>query len=406
MSLNPRKMFANKNYESDIKYTIELNRFICRLLGIWPRMHAEAPFIENIKNILLILICYFLLCSELIPTILYVIIVEKRTRIRLKLISSVMFTTLAVLKYCSLVFNRNRMKSCLMRVQNDWRNVASANARDLMLNKSRTARNLLILCSAFMYMSGLYFRTVVPLSKGKFVTDQNITIRYLPCPSYFIFFDGRISPAYEIIFLIQFFSGFVKYTITVSICSLAALFVMHMCAQLEILMMLMNNLVNEQEVKNLNRKLAMTVEYQIRTRGFLQLVQNTLEHTSLLELLGCTMIVCLLGHDIITEWEDHNVVAVGSYLILLTSIGFNIFIFCFIGEQLSTKGEKLSMTVCTLDWYRLPDEKARALILIIAMSNIPTKLRAGKFVDLSIRTFGDVVKTAVTYFNLIRKVME
>lgn len=259
-------MFANKNYESDIEYTIQLNRFICRLLGIWPNMNSDTSFTENLKNIILILICYFLLCSELIPTILYVIVIEKRTRIRLKLISSVMFTTVAVLKYCSLVFSKNRVRNCLMRVQDDWQNVASASARDFMLDKAKIARRLLILCGIFMYTSGLYFRTVVPLSKGKSVTDQNITIRYLPCPSYFVFFDGRISPAYEIMFFIQFFSGFIKYTITVSICSLAALFVMHTCAQLEILMMLMNNLINEQEVKNLDKRLAVTVEYQIRTK--------------------------------------------------------------------------------------------------------------------------------------------
>lgn len=259
-------MFANKDYERDIKYTIELNRFICNLLGIWPRMDAKISSVENVKNILLILICCSLLCSELIPTILYVIIIEKRVRIRLKLISSVMFTTLAVLKYCSLVFGKNQVRNCLIQVQDDWRNVVNENAHTFMLKKAKIARRLIILCSIFMYTSGLYFRTIVPLSKGKSVTDQNITIRYLPCPSYFVFFDGRVSPAYEIMFFIQFFSGFIKYTITVSICSLAAVFVMHVCAQLEILMMLMNNLVNEKEVMNLSKRLAVIVEYQIKTR--------------------------------------------------------------------------------------------------------------------------------------------
>ncbi|XP_014484219.1 PREDICTED: uncharacterized protein LOC106749362 [Dinoponera quadriceps] len=389
-------MFPNKNYESDIKYTIELNRFICRLLGIWPSMNVKTLLTENLRNTLLILICYVLLCSELIPTVLYAIIIEKRTRNRLKHISSIMFTTVAVFKYCNLVFSRNRVRNCLMRVQEDWQNVASTNARDSMLDSVKISRHLIILCGIFMYTAGLYFRIVVPLSRGKSVTDQNITIRYLPCPTYYVFFDGRISPAYEIMFFMQFFSGLVKYTITVSICSLAALFIMHVCAQLEILMMLMDNLVKEQEVKNLNKMLALTVEYQIKTRSFLQLVQNTLEYTSLLELLGCTLM----------EWEDQNVISMSSYLILLTSITFNIFIFCFIGEQLSIEGEKLSLTVCTLDWYHFPYDKARALILIVAMSNKPIKFQAGKFVDLTIRTFGDVVKTSVAYMNLIRKVMD
>lgn len=41
--------------------------------------------------------------------------------------------------------------------------------------------------------------------------------------------------------------------------------------------------------------------------------------------------------NFIQEWEDQNVIAMFSYLVLLTSIGFNIFIFCFIGEQLSVE---------------------------------------------------------------------
>lgn len=259
-------MFANKNYETDIKYTMQLNRFVFRLLGIWPCMDIEPSFFENLSKILLILGCYLLLACELIPTILYVINIEKRTRVRLKLLSSVMFTILAVLKYSSLVFSQNRVKNCLIRVRTDWQNVASASARKSMIDKTKTARRLLLLCGLFMYSSGLYFRTVVPLNKGKSINDRNITIRHLPCPSYFILFDGQISPAYEIMFFIQFISGFIKYTITVAICSLAALFAMHLCAQLEILMTLLNNLINEPEEKNLDNRLAVTVEYQTRMR--------------------------------------------------------------------------------------------------------------------------------------------
>lgn len=39
---------------------------------------------------------------------------------------------------------------------------------------------------------------------------------------------------------------------------------------------------------------------------------------------------------------------------------------------------------------RLPDTKARSLILIMVMANSPTKLRGGKFIDLLFRTFDNV----------------
>lgn len=257
-------MHLNANYENDIKYTIQLNRIIFRILGIWPE--TEVSFLKNLQNFSLILGCYFLLASELIPTILYVIFIEKRIHVKVKLISSILFTVFSIFKYNSLVLGKNQVKNCLTRVRDDWRNVASASDRNTMIDKARIGRSLLILCGIFMYTSGLYFRTIVPLSKGKSVTDQNVTIRYLACPSYFVWFNGQISPAYEIMFFIQISSGFIKYTITVAICSLATLFVMHSCGQVEILIAQIDSLINETEKNKLNRKLALIVEHQIKIR--------------------------------------------------------------------------------------------------------------------------------------------
>lgn len=259
------KQTLNKNYENDIKNTLELNRFFFRLLGIWPHTETNSLYLENFKRFWLILASYFLLFCELVSTILYVLIVEKDSRIKLKLIGPAIFSVMAIVKYTSLVFSKSQVKNCLARINNDWRDVANANARNSMVNKAKTGRRMLILCAVFMYSSGLYFRTFVPLSRKKIVTDQNVTIRHLACPAYFIFFDVQASPAYEFVFLLQLLSGFVKYTVTIAICSLAAIFAMHICAQLEILMALMNNLVNERNVKNLNKNLAVTVEHQIRT---------------------------------------------------------------------------------------------------------------------------------------------
>jgi len=55
------------------------------------------------------------------------------------------------------------------------------------------------------------------------------------------------------------------------------------------------------------------------------------------------------------------------------------------------------ITFCTLDWYRIPHKTARDLVLIIAMSNIPIKITAGKFMDLSLNSFGAV--SAIQIFS-------
>lgn len=42
------------------------------------------------------------------------------------------------------------------------------------------------------------------------------------------------------------------------------------------------------------------------------------------------------------------------------------------------------------DWYRLPNKTAAGLILVISRSSRATKITAGKLVNVSLATFGDV----------------
>jgi len=137
-----------------------------------------------------------------------------------------------------------------------------------MITSAKIGRHLVSLCAIFMYSSGLSFRLILPFARGKVITPQNITLRPLPCPSNFLFFDVQVSPTYELIFAIQVLSGIVTYSITTGLCGLATLFVMHACGQLKVLINLMTNLVEENwhKKRELNRKLARMVEHQIRFR--------------------------------------------------------------------------------------------------------------------------------------------
>ena len=50
----------------------------------------------------------------------------------------------------------------------------------------------------------------------------------------------------------------------------------------------------------------------------------------------------------------------------------------------------VGISCCMIEWYRLPAKTVHDLILIIAMSNNPAKISAGKIVDLSLTSFGSV----------------
>lgn len=261
-------MIPNEHHEADVKYVIEQSHVVLRVLGIWPSTDRQPNTIERMMNISLVIVCYFFLHCDMVPGVLYYIFVDDEMREKAKMMPPIMYSIMAIAKYGILIVHERDIRSCLRHIKEDWAVMIVDDAREMMTAKVTIARRLFILCCMFMYCGGISFNTIVPLSRGSIIIDQNITIRPLSCPGYYVFFDPQNSPAYEIVFLLQCLCGLVMYTITVTICGLAALFVMHAYAQMEILMRLMESLVDEYKFgqKEIDAKLAVIVEHQIRIR--------------------------------------------------------------------------------------------------------------------------------------------
>lgn len=64
----------------------------------------------------------------------------------------------------------------------------------------------------------------------------------------------------------------------------------------------------------------------------------------------------------------------------------------------------MSWATCTLDWYRLPTDMARDMVLVTAVANVPLKFTAGKFLDLSFRTFGTVSYDIISKSSFFQKI--
>ncbi|KAG7198568.1 hypothetical protein KM043_005932 [Ampulex compressa] len=361
-------MSEYEGYEQDLNYITRQSRFVLRILGIWPVFEGKIPLATRILKILTVFVCYSLLLCEVIPSILYYAYsVEPDPKVRFKLFMVLVFSCMAVLKYIGLVFHERDIKGCLGHMREDWRIFGGVSHRRSMIKRARTARQLFLLCGIFMYFSGMFYSTVLPLLTGNIIVDENTTIRPLSSPTYYIFLDEQKSPVYETAFLIQSLSGIVKYTITTTLCGLMAVFVMHACAQLEILAEMIKNIVKKETLKNetFNRSLALAVQHQMRVRRFVHMVEITLQECSLVEIGGCTSVICLLGYCALTA-------------------------------------EEVAWASCTLEWYRVSDKKVRSLVLIMTMSNISMQISAGKFIPLSLKSFGDVLKTSGAYFNMLR----
>ncbi|KAL0117078.1 hypothetical protein PUN28_010136 [Cardiocondyla obscurior] len=400
-------MPRNLSHQNDILYITRPTRNILLALGAWPSIGKERSVYPRVHNLFLIFISYALLSSDIIPGVLYWLI-EGTARIRLQMIPLLLYDVMSASQYGIFIFRYDQLRRCLKHVEEDWQNVLTADTRDIMLKSARMGKRLVTICGVFMYSGSLTFRIIIPLSQGKIVTDQNATIRQFASPGYYFSLDVQASPVYETVFIIQCLTGLITVSVATSACGLTAIFVVHACGQLKILIDLMRDLVQKQWKNEceVNEKLIKVVEHQIRVRNFLRLVQDTLQEVYLMEVLVNTVTICLLVYFMLVDWQSRNITILCSYVISITNVIIHIFLFCYTGEQLSTQAEKVAITSCELEWYRLPDKKARSIVLLMIMSNAPTKISAGKFVDLSLKTFGDVMKTAGAYFNMLRNVVE
>ncbi|XP_067214202.1 odorant receptor 13a-like isoform X2 [Linepithema humile] len=372
-------MLQNK-YQDIVLYITQPTRNILLTLGAWPSISSERSINSKICKFLLIFASYFLLSFDTIPCLLYCL-VEKTMRGRLQTIPFLLYDLMSASQYSIFIFRYSQLRRCLKHVEEDWQNVLSTDTRNIMLKFAKKGKRLATICALFMYSNVFTFRTVLPLLQERIVADQNITISL---------------------------AGYVVVSIVICACGLTATFVVHACGQLKIFVDLLKSLVQKQweEEYEMDKRLAEIVEHHIRVRSFLRLVQKTLQEIYLMEIMVNTITICLMVYFMTMDWQNRSIGVVCMYLLSIMNVTIHIFLFCYTGEQLTIQADIVATESCELEWYRLPDKKARNVVLLMLMSTAPTKISVGNVVDLSFETFGNVVKTAGAYFNMLRNVIE
>ncbi|XP_011880185.1 PREDICTED: odorant receptor 4-like [Vollenhovia emeryi] len=389
-------------------HSVQLNRWFLKPIGAWPRTSATSSSEKAVSRVL-IFICYFLVAFSVIPCALNICFEEKDIELRLRAIGPLSHWLMGGLNYCSLLLHSADIHRCMRHMETDWRIIRQSRDREIMARNARLGRFVAGFCAIFMH-SGVFSYSIMSSLTTVVVSigdNQTVSMLQLPFPSYSKLIDTRFSPANEIVFAMQLISGFIVNSTIVGACSLAAVFAMHACGQLDILILRLNGLVEDGDTKeneSAQRKLADIVEHHLRVLRFIASIEDVMHQICLVELLGCTFNLCMLGYYSITWWNKIDRRGIMAYIIVYISMSFNIFIFCYIGEILTQQCKKVGETAYMTDWYRLPRKTALGLILVIARSSAVIKITAGKLVQLSIVTFSDVIKTSLVYLNILRTV--
>ncbi|KAK2583189.1 hypothetical protein KPH14_009209 [Odynerus spinipes] len=322
---------------SDANLSIQLNRWILKSIGAWPKSRKIScchTYLHRLINT----ICYALIIFLMIPCGLYLGLEVKDTYDKLRLIGPLSFCLMAIIKYCALVLREKDIRRCIEYIEMDWRKAKRTEDLRIMTNNANFGRRIITICAVFMYSSAVFYYIAVPFARGT-VTEEgsNLTYRPLVYPMAKVIVDARHSPINEILFCIQCVSGFLAHSITAGACGLAATFAMHACGQLQLIMSYLENLVDGRKDSSdtVEDRLSDIIERHVQTLNFISLTEEVLNEISLVEVVGCTLNICLLGYYCITGWQYNETIGRVTYIILFVSVTFNIFIFCYIGELLA-----------------------------------------------------------------------
>ncbi|XP_035737300.1 odorant receptor 4-like isoform X2 [Vespa mandarinia] len=383
-------------YEIEVNYLNRVCGKLLQILGISNHSKEPTSFVVRFTKFLSILVCYALIVFFLVTTILHAVLVEQNVHIKVKKMPLLLYNVLLLIKYNCLIMRRKHIERCMKLIEKDLTRVVNLYHRDIILEKTKYGKRLFIAICVFLHITVLFWRLLLPLIKGKVVTAENVTIRPLPSSGYYFhLIDDQVSPFYEIIFFLQCAEGCVTIYTNIVICTLAVIFVVHACSQLEIFIDLLEAVVTctkstEKiiEEEDVNAKLTIAVKHHIRVRNFLQMVESTMNPLYFMDIFGCSITQCFLGYCLTIDWDRQNVKNVLPYMISIVSLTVQIFVFCYVGQQLMLQDEKVALKTCVLEWHRIPYKKAKNIIPIIILSNRRMKITAGTIIELSLQTFG------------------
>ncbi|XP_025075346.1 uncharacterized protein LOC105432038 [Pogonomyrmex barbatus] len=278
-------------------YSLQLNRWFLMSIGAWPQINASNS-LWKIFVFLQIIICWSMVASITVPCLFYVLFEDDNIKLKLNAVGPLLHRVMGSINYWVLLKRSDDIWQLMQHMEADWRNIQKIDDREVMLNYAKFGRFITVICGVIMQGGTFLFSLARAMKTATIiVNNQTFTTHPMTCPIYSKIIDTRFSPVNEIALVVQFLSTFVVSSSTVGACSLAAVFAMHACGQLNVLYAWLRDLVENQEKENhAEKEMATVVEHHLRILSFISRLESIMHKVSLGELMGCTINMCLLGY--------------------------------------------------------------------------------------------------------------
>ncbi|XP_021920365.1 odorant receptor 2a-like [Zootermopsis nevadensis] len=109
--------------------------------------------------------------------------------------------------------------------------------------------------------------------------------------------------------------------------------------------------------------------------------------------------MCFVAFSAITSWGDYT--DVSQALLLYSLLTSCLYVFCWLGSELSEQAESVRDAAWGCDWVGTPVPFQRCLIFIIAAANKEFTLTADNFVPVSNKTMMNMMNQSISFFMFL-----
>ncbi|XP_019695880.1 odorant receptor Or2-like isoform X3 [Harpegnathos saltator] len=280
---------------NDFEWAVGINRFMLRVVGLWPPdNHGARATVDSKFRILCSFITLFIVLT--IPALISLIKVWGDMTLMIENMQYTLPILGAVFKICIISQKQADLLPLVEMIERDWVKPKSEEERGVMLRRARTVRAIAMcgLFSTILTIISVFSFTCFELI-FKHVTNLTNSGRSLPIPLDYLH-DISKSPQYELTLAAQLFA------VVTSCCSYTAvdyflgLLVLHVCGQLENLYL---RLTRMEKYTDFSTALKHNVQDHVRLIRSIKIIDHTFDSMLLVLLLHFAILFCFQGFLIV-----------------------------------------------------------------------------------------------------------
>ncbi|XP_032669863.1 odorant receptor 4-like [Odontomachus brunneus] len=302
-------------------------------------------------------------------------------------------------------FNQQKFVEILTMMTEDWSECAD-NDNDLRETacKAKLSGRITVAMLVLHVFNAITFCINVFLA----VSDVDIDDSDFELPFFLkVEFPMRISSlrTYKVMLSVQFVNLLFIIIGTGMVNALLLTLVLHVGGQINILCAWLNKLApkkNEGTDKLVVVMINKIIRKHQRIIQFSTHIEDLYRYISFVLFATNTTMICMLAFLVLTSLNSPDATerVLGS-LLFYTITNLESFIFCFAGEYLRNKSKTIGGAAYNSTWYDLRPKDSRVLLFVILRAKKQLSLTAGKMMDLSLESFGNIMKASASYMSVL-----